>query len=251
MKSSFKDHFSKASTAYSQYRPGYPPALFEYLASLSGPRHTAWDCATGSGQAALRLAALFDRVIASDASSSQIAAATRRGNIDYRVAPAEQSGLAAASVDLVTVAQALHWFDLEAFFNEVKRVLKPGGVIAVWSYNLLKIDPGIDPIIDRLYHDTLRGCWPAERKQVERGYADLPFPFDPVPEIPEFAMSASWSLPQLLGYLGTWSAVQRMIQERGNAPLEQIRPTLSQRWGDPERERSVAWPLSIRIGRHS
>ncbi|PLX63126.1 class I SAM-dependent methyltransferase [Sedimenticola selenatireducens] len=248
MNNRFKDHFSKDSTAYSQYRPGYPPDLFEYLASLTKTRHIAWDCATGSGQAAYQLAGYYDRVIATDASSSQIAATTSHDNIDYRVATAEQSGIDDASVDLVTVAQALHWFDLKAFFDEVRRVVKPGGVIAVWSYNLLKIAPGIDPVIDRLYHDTLQGYWPEERERVERGYGDIPFPFTPVSTMPVFSMTADWSLPHLLGYLGTWSAVQRMIQETGHNPVEQIGQALTRIWGDPDKPRPVAWPLSIRVG---
>lgn len=250
MQNSFKDLFSSDPAGYSRYRPGYPPALFAYLASLTGNHEHAWDCATGSGQAARRLAAHYSRVSATDASGSQIAAALPLHNVEYRVAAAEQSGLADASVDLVTVAQALHWFDLDEFYKEVKRVLKPGGVLAVWSYNLLKIDPTIDPIIDRLYHDTLRGYWPAERQRVERGYAGLPFPFAPPPSLPPFAMTASWDLRHLLGYLGTWSAVQGMQQETGENPLERVYPELLQAWGNPDRPRPVAWPLSIRIGRH-
>ncbi|WP_428607076.1 class I SAM-dependent methyltransferase [Sedimenticola sp.] len=247
----FKDHFSNDSTAYSQYRPGYPAALFEFLARSCRSRETAWDCATGSGQAALQLAERFNRVIATDASDSQIAAAARHERIDYRVAAAEQSGLANASIDLVTVAQALHWFNLAAFFSEVKRVLKPDGIIAVWSYNLLRIDPQIDPIIDDLYQHVLHGFWPAERTRVERGYADLPFPFEAVASIPPFSMTAQWDLPRLAGYLGTWSAVQRMIQETGENPVERIYPNLLRQWGDPTRQRPVSWPLSIRVGNNA
>lgn len=248
MTKQFKDHFSKDSAGYARFRPGYPSGLFGYLASLCRDHQTAWDCATGNGQAARRLVDHYGRVIATDASSSQIAAAPPQENIDYRVAAAEQSGIADAGVDLVTVAQALHWFDLAAFYTEVRRVLKPGGVIAVWSYNLLKIAPEIDPIINRLYHDTLEAYWPKERQRVERGYGAIPFPFTPVSPIPGFAMAADWDLSDLSGYLGTWSAVQRMIQTTGVDPVEQLAQPLSAAWGDPQMRRPVTWPLSIRIG---
>ncbi len=248
MNEHFKDHFSNSADAYSQYRPGYPSALFEYLASLTPYHDMAWDCATGSGQAAIRLTEWFERVIATDASGTQIAAAIPHPRIDYRVAPAERCRITPASADLVTVAQALHWFDLPVFFNEVKRVLKPGGAIAVWSYNLLKIDPEIDRIIDGLYFDTLQRYWPEERKQVERGYADTPFPFTLVPAIPDFAITARWDLRHLLGYLGTWSAVQSMIRQAGLNPLEQVQQALAEVWGDPKRQRAASWPLSIRVG---
>lgn len=250
MNGNFKDHFSAHSDSYSQYRPDYPPTLFEYLASLYPSHHIAWDCATGSGQAARQLAGHFERVIATDASRNQILAATPCDRVEFRVAPAEHSGLADASVDLVTVAQALHWFDLNAFYSEAKRVLKPGGVLAVWSYNLLKIDPAIDAVIEQLYHQILQGYWPAERVQVEQGYADLPFPFTHPSSLPNFAMTANWDLPHLLGYLGTWSAVQRMRRATGEEPLDQIYPQLARQWGEPSRSRKVRWPLSIRVGYH-
>ncbi len=248
MSRAFKDHFSRDSAGYSQYRPVYPPRLFKYLASLNQHHHTAWDCATGNGQAARLLARYYQRVIATDASRSQIAAAPPQEHIEYRVAVAEQSGIADASVDLVTVAQALHWFDLGAFYEEVRRVLKPGGVIAIWSYNLLKIAPEIDAIINRFYHHTLGEYWPQERTRVERGYGHIPFPFTPVTAMPEFAMTADWDLPHLLGYLGTWSAVQRMKQASGVNPVEQIAQRLGDTWGEPNKQRPVTWPLSIRVG---
>lgn len=248
MTGTFKDYFSCDSTGYSQYRPDYPPRLFKYLASLCQHRHTAWDCATGNGQAARLLAGYYQRVIATDASRSQIAAAPPGKNIEYRIAVAEQSGLADASVDLVTVAQALHWFDLEAFYDELGRVLKPGGVVAIWSYNLLKIAPEIDAIINRFYDHTLGEYWPQERTRVERGYGHIPFPFTPVTAMPEYAMTAEWDLPHLLGYLGTWSAVQRMEQASGVNPVKQIAPLLGDAWGEPNKQRPVTWPLSIRVG---
>lgn len=244
----FKDHFSTNSLDYSRFRPRYPSALYQYLATLTPNHDRAWDCATGNGQAALQLAQYFKRIIATDASSSQVAAATRHNNIEYRISPAEKTDIDSHSIDLVTVAQALHWFDLEDFYQEVKRVLNPQGVIAVWTYNLFRINAAIDALIDSLYHTTLKDYWPPERRLVESGYADLPFPFKPVTPIPNFAMSANWTLPHMQGYLRTWSAVTRYIELTGIDPVAQIVPQLEQAWGDPQQKHAVAWPLCMRIG---
>ncbi len=173
----FKDHFSDQSGDYLRYRPSYPDALFAYLAEISPTRHLAWDCATGSGQAAQGLSAHFEKVIATDASAAQIDSAIPTANVHYRVASAESSGLPDHSVDLVTVAQALHWLDLERFYDEVRRVLKPGGLLAVWSYNLLRTDSAIDAQVDAFYSRTVGPYWPPERRWIENGYRDLPFPF--------------------------------------------------------------------------
>ncbi|MCW8948962.1 MAG: class I SAM-dependent methyltransferase [Sedimenticola sp.] len=248
MSYTFKDHFSTNSSGYSRFRPVYPSALYQYLATLTQNNDLAWDCATGSGQAARQLAQHFKQVIATDASESQIKAATPCNSIVYRVCPAEQTDLPDQSIDLVTVAQALHWFDLEPFYAEVKRVLVKRGIIAVWTYNLFRLSPEIDALVNQLYRVTLANYWPAERQLVENGYADLPFPFKQVQEIPEFAMTAHWSLPHMLGYLRTWSAVTRCIDVTGNDPVTQIAAQLEQAWGDPTQERAVAWPLSMRIG---
>ncbi|MCP4377042.1 MAG: class I SAM-dependent methyltransferase, partial [bacterium] len=209
----FKDHFSDQSGDYLRYRPSYPGALFAFLAEIPPMQHRAWDCATGSGQAAHGLSTHFERVIATDASAAQIDSAVPAANVHYRVAPAEASGLPDRSVDLVTVAQALHWLDLERFYGEVRRVLKPGGLLAVWSYNLLRTDPAIDAEVDAFYSHTVGPYWPPERRLVESGYRDLPFPF-PELDTPPFAMTARWRLEQLLGYLGTWSATKRYRGER-------------------------------------
>jgi SAM-dependent methyltransferase len=248
MNSDFKDHFSTNSTDYSRFRPSYPLELYQYLATLTPNHDLAWDCATGSGQAAVQLAEHFNRVIATDASSSQVAAAIRHNNVEYRVSAAEKTDIDSHSIDLVTVAQALHWFDLVDFYQEVKRVLNPDGVIAVWTYNLFRINDDIDVLIDSLYHTTLEDYWPPERHLVENGYADLPFPFKPIIPIPNFTMSASWTLPHMLGYLRTWSAVSRYIEITAIDPVSQIATQLEQAWGEPEQERAVAWPLSMRIG---
>jgi SAM-dependent methyltransferase len=215
----FKDHFSRLSTAYSEYRPTYPAALFDYLAHRCPSRGRVWDCACGSGQATLALARHFDSVIATDASAQQIAAALASDNVSYRVARAEDSGIETGSVDLVTVAQALHWCDLDSFYCEVHRVLTPSGIIAVWTYGALHLDdPRTEALIREFYHDIVGPYWPPERKIVENGYRDLPFPFSELAP-PAFDMEADWDLPRLLGYLRTWSATSRYVEEKHVDPV--------------------------------
>ncbi len=248
MTTSFSDHFSSVAHGYARYRPGYPPPLFAWLASLPGTAGRAWDCATGSGQAALGLSPHFRQVIATDASATQVANAEPRPNIEYRTAPAEASGLESGSIDLITVAQALHWFDLEGFYGEARRVLRPGGVVAVWSYNFLTVAPPVDAVVHHLYGEILGNDWPAERFHVERGYADLPFPFEPQ-EAPPFGMEAQWALTDLVGYLNTWSAVQRYRGRTGTDPVAAIAGELRRAWGDAEQVRTVRWPLVLRVGR--
>jgi ubiquinone/menaquinone biosynthesis C-methylase UbiE len=198
----FKDHFSGHAADYAKFRPNYPRELFEYLASIAPGRGRAWDCATGNGQAAVGLSAFFDRVIATDASERQILGASRNERIEFRVAAAEKSGLESKSIDLVTVAQALHWFDLDAFYAEAMRVLKPLGILAAWCYGFLEIAPEINAIVNRFYDEIVGPYWPPERKIVEDGFRTIPFPFDEF-ESPVFAMQAHWSLEQLVGYLRT------------------------------------------------
>ncbi|MEJ2155480.1 MAG: class I SAM-dependent methyltransferase [Desulfobacteraceae bacterium] len=243
----FKDYFSNNSANYSKFRPVYPDALFDYLAGIAPSSALAWDCATGSGQAAQKLARRFSRVIATDASSEQLRKAKPVDNIAYRVAPAEKAPFPDNAVDLITVAQALHWFDIELFFREAKRVLKTDGVIAVWTYNLLTIEPALDKIINGFYENVLGPYWPPERVMVEDGYRDISFPFQKL-LCPAFSMSASWSLNELLGYLGTWSAVKQYRDKMGSDPLDIIRNDLAAQWGAPDRRYHVDWPLSVRVG---
>lgn len=243
-----RDHFSALAERYARYRPGYPQELFAFLAELAPAPSVAWDCATGSGQAAVGLASHFERVIATDGSARQLAAAATHPKVDYQVAEAERSGLASGSVDLVTVAQALHWFDLERFYAEVRRVVRPGGLIAVWSYNLLTISEPVDRLVNRLYDGLLGPYWPPERALVEQGYAAIPFPFELV-GAPRFAMDAQWSLDQLTGYLQTWSAARRYREATGQDALALIAPALSEAWGEPAAVRPVSWPLVLRVGR--
>jgi SAM-dependent methyltransferase len=248
--SSFKDHFSGHADRYGAFRPTYPAALFKYLASLPARNDLAWDCATGNGQAAVGLAPYFKSVIATDASQKQLDVAVPQQRICYRIASAENSEIPTGTVDLVTVAQALHWFDLPAFYTEVRRVCRPGSVFAAWCYQLHTITPEIDAIVYRLYTEIVGTYWPPERRIVEQGYQSLAFPFEII-SIPAFTMAARWDLSHLLGYLDTWSATQRFRAERNEDPIEQIRPDLCTAWGNQKEERLVIWPLHVRAGRVS
>lgn len=240
----FNDHFSGVAYDYRRFRPLYPSSLFAFLSFITREQKTAWDCATGTGQAARALAAVFDQVIASDASRAQIDHAIKRYNVQYHVFPAEDTRINTRSIDLITVAQALHWFDIEKFFIEANRVLKPGGILAIWSYNLLTISDAVDKLINRLYDDTLRAYWPSQRKLIEENYQSIEFPFQAV-QCPNFDMSASWELPQLTGYLNTWSAVSRYQQDNGRNPVDDIADELGEIWGDAKKQLLVKWPLNV------
>ena len=247
-KNSFKDHFSGHSKEYSKYRPYYPDRLFKFLSSITPDHDLAWDCATGSGQAAHGLVHYFQKVIATDASEQQIKNTSNHKNILYKVALAHKTTIQTASIDLITVAQALHWFEFDRFYKEADRVLKQNGVIAVWTYNLLTISSEIDSIINYFYHHVVGEFWPPERKFVENGYEDIPFPFHKLP-IPCFWMSAKWTLRQLIGYMNTWSAVKRYRKNKGNDPIESIEKELTRLWDSSSDVMEVYWPLSILIGK--
>lgn len=245
----FKDHFAPVSTAYADFRPTYPRELFDWLAGVAPGRDLAWDCACGSGQASVDLAERFDRVVATDASEKQLAGAKAHPKVEYRQAPAEASGLPDQSVDLITVAQALHWFDLPCFYAEARRTLKPGGILAVWTYGVQTLDDArVNDHVQHFYRETVGPYWPPERLLVEQGYRTLDFPFAEF-EAPAFQMTARWTLPRLLGYFRSWSATGRYIQARGEDPVAALTERLAEAWGDPETERTVTWPLAVRAGR--
>ncbi|HWE41671.1 MAG TPA: class I SAM-dependent methyltransferase [Gemmatimonadaceae bacterium] len=244
----FADHFSAHAAQYARFRPDYPPALFAWLRGIVRQHRLAWDCATGNGQAAVALAGHFDSVVATDGSAAQLAAATPHPGVGYVCATAEQSGLRSASADIVTIAQALHWLDLERFHREVNRVVVRGGAIAVWSYGPVRVEPRVDEVVSTLYRETVGSYWPSERAHVDNGYRDLAFPFEAIPA-PSFDMSRRWTLGQLLGYIGTWSAVQRYRRANGDAMLGDFEAQLEARWGDPSAARPVSWPLLVRAGR--
>lgn len=244
----FLDHFSDTAERYARYRPGYPVELFEYLAGLAPGRRRAWDCGTGSGQAAEGLAAHFECVIATDASREQIGRRREPEGVVYSVCAAEAAPLAAASIDLVVAAQAVHWFDMPGFYSEARRVARPGGIVAVWSYNLCTITPAIDAVVHRYYTEVVGPYWPSERSVVETAYRTIAFPFAEV-TVPRFEMAADWSLADFAGYLGTWSSSRGYLRARRSDPLEEIREELAHAWGDPAEGRRVVWPLHMRAGR--
>jgi ubiquinone/menaquinone biosynthesis C-methylase UbiE len=244
----FKDHFSKQAADYALFRPHYPPSMFAWLAAQAPTCALAWDCGTGNGQVAVGLASHFGRVLATDPSANQVKHAEARANIEYRVEAAEQSSLEDSSVDLITVAQALHWFDLPRFYAEAARVLKPGGVIAAWCYSLFRTHGPVDVVLDEFYFNMVGPYWPPERRLIEEEYRGIDFPFAEFPE-PGFFMEAHWDLDELLGYFGTWSAVQRYREARGEDPVEKIRAPLAELWGSPETKKAIKWPVHLRIGR--
>lgn len=242
-----ENYFSHCSDRYAQYRPRYTSELFEHLFSLAPSRKCAWDAACGTGQAAIHLANHFDQVFATDVSRQQIEHAVVHPKIVYRVCPSEKTEIESDSVDLITVAQAIHWFDLGLFYQEAKRVLKNRGVIAFWMYRLCKIEPGIDHVI-RHYYEIVRPYWPPERRWIEIHYEGLPFPFEELSAKQKFTMGTNWGLEQLLGYFETWSATQSYKMQRGSSPLLLIAKELEKEWGT-EAKRAIEWPLVVRIGR--
>jgi SAM-dependent methyltransferase len=246
--SAFKDHFSSHAAGYAAYRPTYPTALVDYLATLPGSLDVALDSGCGAGQLAVLLADRFDRVIATDASAQQIANAVRRDGVEYRVAPAERSGLPDASVSLITVAQAAHWFDLEAFYAEVRRIAKSQAALALITYGVLHVaQPESEAILQHFYSTVVGPYWPPERRHVGEGYRTLPFPFTEL-EAPPLAIEVSWALPDLLGYVDTWSAVRGAEKAIGRAPVDAFRADMTRAWGDPQRRETIRWPLSLRVG---
>jgi SAM-dependent methyltransferase len=244
----FKDYFSVGASGYAAYRPSYPVELAELLGSLSPSKHRAWDAGCGSGQLSTVLAQVFDEVVATDASAAQISAATAHPRVRYAVAPAEASGLEARSVDCAVAAQAAHWFDLERYYPEVRRVVKPGGLLALVTYAIMRITQEVDWVVLEFYAGPLEPHWPPERRPVEEGYRFLPFPF-PELKAPELELHQRWTLPQLIGYVGTWSAVQSLRRSGGEADLDAFVAKLRSAWGDPNKVRDVWWPLWLRLGR--
>ncbi len=244
----FKDRFSSAPSAYRRYRPAYPATLFTYLASLTARHDAAWDCATGNGQCAAALAGHYERVFATDASREQLSRAIMARNVSYSVSDARRSGLGGRSVDIVTVAQALHWFAGEAFYDEVRRVLKPGGVVAAWTYHLPTVAPEIDRIVHRLYHDVLGDFWEPEIRHIETGYRELPFPFEEI-AVPAFGLTANWTLTELRGHIRTWSAAAVRKNRFGTGIPEDVLSGLLEAWGDDRSKRRIEWPLVLRAGR--
>jgi SAM-dependent methyltransferase len=228
-----RDSFDIGAGDYSLHRPGYPSELYEYLAAAAPSNDCAWDCACGNGQVARDLAPRFRRVLARDISANQISRAPRIGNIEYSVGSAEDSGYADASVDLICVAQALHWFDLPAFFDECRRVLKPRGVLAVWGYGFMRIAPAVDELLAAHLYPLLDGYWSSGNRLLWNKYRDVAFPFEPM-VAPAFTMSVRWTREQFLKYVGTWSGAVRYREDTGTDPAEILGHFLKPVWPDGE-----------------
>jgi SAM-dependent methyltransferase len=245
-----KDLFSQQSAGYARYRPTYPAALFDWLASIAPARELAVDVGTGNGQAAVELAERFARVIALDPSDNQLANATPHPRVTYRRAAAEDTGEAAGTADLLTAGQAFHWFEQARFFEECRRVLRPGGVVAVWCYGLTEITPAVDAAVYELYEGYLGKYWEPERRLVEDGYRSVVFPAGwREIEAPKLEMRATWTLEHLIGYLETWSALATYRRERGEDPMRVMRPKIAKAWGLPA-ERNAQWKLRVRPARY-
>jgi SAM-dependent methyltransferase len=256
----FSDHFSSIAKRYAAYRPRYPQALADALATLTGRHDLAWDAGCGNGQLSVLLAERFARVIATEPSQAQLDEATAHPRVEYRRAKAEDPVLDEASVDLAVAAQAAHWFDWPRYVAEVARVTRPGGLVALVSYGILHVDPAgrsesvplhsgsdADALVAAYYHGDVGPFWPPGREHVENGYRDLAWPWDSV-AAPAITMTADWTRDELLGYVATWSATVKMIEMRGAGAYERLGKELARVWPDGER-RTVTWPLAIRLAR--
>lgn len=244
---SYIKHFGEQSKDYLQFRPTYPQELYDYLFSLTKSFDLAVDCATGNGQAALQLANRFKKVIAIDINQEQLAIAPRKENIEYKCTPVEKTDIPADSVDLITVAQALHWFHLEDFYNEVKRIGKKDCVIAAWTYSLGHISTPIDAIVSKLYSDLGHGYWPKERKYIDEAYRTIPFPFKKFTP-PPFTVEKNFNFAEFIGYLNTWSAIKEYKKKNNQNPIDLIYADLQTAWGNHESVRMMRWPLHLLVG---
>ena len=242
---SFKDHFSSQAASYARYRPDYPDGLFAALAALAPARDLAWDCGAGNGQASTGLARHFGRVLATEPSAAQRAAAAVHPRVTYAEGAEAAPGLADGSVDLATAAQAAHWFDLPRYYAELDRVLRPGGAVALWTYALCVVTPEVDAIVRRFYTETVGPFWPPERVHTENGYRSFPFPFEER-AFPPFEMERLWTAAEFGLYLRTWSSVVRYARTHGTDPVEPLEAELAPVWGPGVRR--VSWLIAGRLG---
>lgn len=240
-----KDLFSNHAAQYAAFRPTYPQELYGFIFSLTENFDSAWDVGTGNGQVARDISKKFKKVFATDISQKQIENATQANNIFYSVA-GEISSFPEESFDLICVAQAIHWFDREKFYAEVKRVAKPNSLIAIWGYGLLFINSKIDPIIKDFYVNVVGPYWDRERKLIDEELKTITFPFDEI-KAPAFSFSFQWTLDELQGYLTTWSAVQKFIKEKGFNPVDELIQKIKPLW--ESEKQTIQFPLFTRIGR--
>lgn len=241
-----KDNFSAQADLYAQFRPSYPQELYEFILPFVKQKDIAWDCGTGNGQVASVLAKHFKHVCATDISQKQLDYATQADNVTYTISPAEQTPFADHTFDLITVGQALHWFDFERFNQEVQRVAKPSALLACWGYGLLTTSSEVDKIIAHFYWEIVGPYWDAERRHIENEYAHIPFPYQQV-QSRVFEMPVQSSFEQLMGYFRTWSSVQKYIRANGNDPVEALQTALVSYW--PENEtKTITFPVFLKIG---
>lgn len=243
-----RNWFDRGGQAYARFRPEYPGELAAYLAALAPDSSLAVDVGCGNGQLTGQLAEHFAAVVGLDPSADQVANAAPRANVDYRCAPAERMPLAEHSASLITAAQAAHWFDLPAFYAEVRRIARPGAVLALISYGVLQLGEQLDARFQQFYWQEIGPYWPAERQLVDSGYATLDFPFAPLTP-PAMAIRLDWNLAEFLGYIATWSAVRRAREVGREDVLQRFAGDIAQIWGDPESKRAVSWPINMRVGR--
>lgn len=241
-----KDHFSSQSGRYAKFRPTYPSDLFDYLNSIVPNKEAAWDCGTGNGQIAGELAKTFDSMYATDISQSQINNAIQKDNITYSVQPAENTDFDNQLFDLIIVAQAIHWFNFEKFYVEVRRTAKKHATLCVVGYGRVTISEQIDRIITHFYSNILGDYWDKERTYIDENYATIPFPFEEM-ETPAFENTHHWSLEHLVGYLNTWSAVKHFINQNGHNPVNEVEAELKQHWEEAE-VKEVTFPILLRVG---
>lgn len=243
-----KDHFSEQAEIYALYRPNYPKELYDYIENNLQNKQLAWDVATGNGQIAGVLANIFEKVFATDISEKQLEFAVENSNIQYKTEPAEQCSLADQTCDLVIVGQAIHWFDFTRFFEEVKRVLKPGGLIILVGYGFHVIDSEMDPISNHFYRNILDGYWEPERRYIDEAYENVPFPFGEI-EKPTIKIELKYTREEYIGYLNTWSATQKYIRLHRSNPIDLIKNKIELIWPDLQK-RKVHFPILMKAGKY-
>jgi len=241
-----KDNFSDNTGNYARFRPRYPQELIDHLLTFVPDIRAAWDCGTGNGQLAGMLAPFFKEIYATDISMEQMREGDRSPNIWYSIQPAEKASFNDNQFDLITIAQAIHWFQFKDFYREAKRTLVDGGIIAVIGYGLIQTTGPLQKIIDHFYRNTIGPYWDAERRYIDEGYQTIPFPFHEIP-MPVFRMEYEWTSAQLTGYLNTWSAVKHYIKQTGKNPVASIEDAIIQCFQNAE-TLSFSFPLLLRVG---
>jgi ubiquinone/menaquinone biosynthesis C-methylase UbiE len=243
----FRDHFSGNADTYAAFRPGYPDELFDYLTSLTIRQDLAWDCGTGNGQAALALAQRFRRVIATDASQAQLSHAVQHQRIEYRTEGTESTSLDDQSVDLTTVSTAVQWCDFDRFFAEVRRVSRPGAILAVWAYRVPSVSPSVDAVLNKYADETLAPYWPERVEYLNQHYRTLPFPFEEL-RPPRFTIRKNWDLHHLVGMMRSWSGTTAYLDAKRVDPIQQLLPDLTAAWGSPDDVHPMTWDVFMRVG---